>query len=193
MLGAHVAVDPLGDRLGAELRDRVTRVDALRAALVAEVAARAVPDAVLVVVVLQPIDFRPVARVADEAEALRERGRPEELGVGLHRVALGDAAAAHDAERLLAERVHLALGTMNSFSGTPRSRSRARASWRGSSSRRAHVDDEVLEDGHVPHGGDHRDVAASTIGFMRSLQARTARPSIRIPQEPQIIIRQLLR
>ena len=33
----------------------------------------------------------------------------------------------------------------------------------------------------------------STIGFMRSLQARTARPSIRIPQEPQIIIRQLLR
>jgi len=25
------------------------------------------------------------------------------------------------------------------------------------------------------------------------LQARTARPSIRIPQEPQIIIRQLLR
>ena len=33
----------------------------------------------------------------------------------------------------------------------------------------------------------------STIGFMRSLQASTARPSIRIPQEPQIIIRQLLR
>ena len=34
---------------------------------------------------------------------------------------------------------------------------------------------------------------ASAIGFMRSLQARIARPSIRIPQEPQIIIRQLLR
>ena len=33
----------------------------------------------------------------------------------------------------------------------------------------------------------------STIGFIRSLQARTARPSMRIPQEPQIIIRQLLR
>ena len=33
----------------------------------------------------------------------------------------------------------------------------------------------------------------STIGFMRSLQARTARPSMRMPQEPQIIIRQLFR
>jgi hypothetical protein len=34
---------------------------------------------------------------------------------------------------------------------------------------------------------------ASAIGFIRSLQASTARPSIRIPQEPQIIMRQLLR
>jgi hypothetical protein len=33
----------------------------------------------------------------------------------------------------------------------------------------------------------------STMGFIRSLQASTARPSIRIPQEPQIIMRQLLR
>jgi hypothetical protein len=33
----------------------------------------------------------------------------------------------------------------------------------------------------------------STIGFIRSRQARIARPSMRIPQEPQIIIRQLLR
>ena len=31
----------------------------------------------------------------------------------------------------------------------------------------------------------------STIGFIRSLHARTARPSIRIPHEPQIIMRQL--
>ena len=44
-----------------------------------------------------------VALVADEALRLGERGRPEEVGVGLHRVALGDAAAAHDAERLLAD------------------------------------------------------------------------------------------
>ena len=50
VLRAHVVVDPLLDRLGAELGDRVARVDALRAALVAEVAARAVPDPVLFVV-----------------------------------------------------------------------------------------------------------------------------------------------
>jgi hypothetical protein len=31
----------------------------------------------------------------------------------------------------------------------------------------------------------------STIGSIRSLQASTARPSIRMPHEPQIIIRQL--
>jgi hypothetical protein len=55
MLRAHVAVDPLGDRLGAELRDRVARVDPLGTALVAEIAARAVPDPVLVVVVLEPL------------------------------------------------------------------------------------------------------------------------------------------
>src|SRR5581483_10726114 len=49
VLRAHVAVDAFLERLGAELRDRVARVDALRAALVAEVAARALPDAVLAV------------------------------------------------------------------------------------------------------------------------------------------------
>ena len=41
------------ERLRAELGDRVARVDALRAALVAEVAARAVPDAVRAVQILQ--------------------------------------------------------------------------------------------------------------------------------------------
>src|SRR5215211_7443463 len=34
---------------------------------------------------------------------------------------------------------------------------------------------------------------ASTSGFIRSLQASTAAPSMRMPQEPQIIMRQLLR
>ena len=53
---AHVAVDAVLHRLGAELRDRVARVDALRAALVAEVAARAVPDPVLLRVALEPLD-----------------------------------------------------------------------------------------------------------------------------------------
>src|SRR4029078_587826 len=92
VLRSHVSVDHFRNRLGAELRDRVAWVDALGAALVAEVAARAVPDPVFVVVALEALDLRPVARVTDEAEALRERGRPEELGVGLHRVALGNAA-----------------------------------------------------------------------------------------------------
>src|SRR5262249_10836988 len=66
VLRAHVAVDPEPDRLGAELRDRVARIDALRAALIAEVAAGAVPDAVLLAVALEPLDGRAVARVADE-------------------------------------------------------------------------------------------------------------------------------
>src|SRR5204862_5408316 len=98
VLRPQVAVDPLLDRLGAELRDGVARIYALRAALVAEVAARAVPDAVLVVVVLEPLHPGLVARIADEAKALCQRRRPEELRIGLHRVALGDAAAAHDAK-----------------------------------------------------------------------------------------------
>ena len=45
----------------------------------------------------------------DEAHPLRERGRAEEVRVRLHRVALGDAAAAHDAERLLVDDVDLLL------------------------------------------------------------------------------------
>src|ERR1051325_842707 len=71
VLRAHVAVDPLLDRLGAELGDRVARVDALRAALGAEVAARAAPDPVLRAVLLEPLDLPPVARVAHEAHPLR--------------------------------------------------------------------------------------------------------------------------
>ena len=64
---AHVAVDPRLHRLGAELRDRVARVDALRAALVAEVAARAVPDPVRLVVLVEPLDVGLVPCIADEA------------------------------------------------------------------------------------------------------------------------------
>src|SRR5439155_5918823 len=44
VLRTHVVVDVEADRLGPELRDRIARVDPLRAALIAEVAARAVPD-----------------------------------------------------------------------------------------------------------------------------------------------------
>src|ERR671921_630270 len=88
---------------------RPSRDDALRAALVAEVAARAVPDAVGAVEVPQAVALVAVADVADEPVGLGQRGRPEEVGVGLHRVALGDAAAAHDAQRLLRD-LRLLLG-----------------------------------------------------------------------------------
>src|SRR6266508_408349 len=160
VLGAEIAIDALLDRLRAELGDRVTRVDALRTAFVAEIAARAVPDPVLVVVGLEPLDLRALTRVADEAEALRQRRGPEELGVGLHRVALGDAAAAHDAQRLLVDRVHLLLRVAELplrdllVAGVePRLHA---ADLRPE---RRHIDDEVLEDGHVPHRRDDRDVA----------------------------------
>ncbi len=58
---------------------------------------------------------------------------------------------------------------------------------------RIHVDDEVLDDRQVPHRGDHGHVAGLAMSYIRVLQASTAAPSIRIPHEPQIIIRQLLR
>ena len=50
-----------------------------------------------------------------------------------------------------------------------------------------------LRTGMLPIGEMTGTWPRSTIGFIRSLQASTARPSMRIPQEPQIIIRQLLR
>src|SRR5207248_9339243 len=82
---------------------------ALQATLVSELAARSIPDSLLLVETVQPLDRVGVARVADEAHALRERSGPEELRIRLHRVALRDAAAAHDAERLLVDDVHLLL------------------------------------------------------------------------------------
>src|SRR5205823_1388961 len=64
VLRAEIVVDAVLDRLGAELRDRVARVDALGAALIAEVAAGAVPDPVLFVERVQARDVVLVARVA---------------------------------------------------------------------------------------------------------------------------------
>src|SRR6266511_2802717 len=160
VLRAHVVVDPLLDRLGTELRDRVARVDAFRTALVAEVAARAVPDPVLLVEVVQPRYVVVVAGVSDETHTFGERRGAEEVGVGLHRVALRDAAAAHDAERLLVDDVHrllrddaLALGDLVVAVVKP--------GLDGADlvPERIHVDDEVLHDRKVPHRRDDRDVA----------------------------------
>ncbi len=155
VLRAHVRVDACAHGLGAELRDRVARIDALRAALLAEVAARAVPDPVLVRVRLEPLDGRLVARVADEAHPLRERRRAEEVGVGLHRVALGDAAAAHDAERLLVDDVHLLLrDDVLLLAGIRVAGLEPRLDRADLPPERLHVDDEVLDDRHVPHRRD---------------------------------------
>ena len=160
VLRAHVPVDPLFHGLRAELGDRVAWVDALRAALVAEVAARAVPDPVLVVQLVEPLDGRLVARVPDEAHALGERGRPAEVRVRLHRVALGDAAAAHDAERLLVDHVHLLLRhdplalRRLVVAGVEPGLDVADLL-----PERAHVDDEVLDDREVAHRRDHGNVS----------------------------------
>src|SRR5262249_46604759 len=88
VLRAHVPVDSLLDRLCAELGDRIPRVDALRTALVAEIAARALPDPVLAVQLLQALVLRAVARVADEAHRLRKGLRPQEVGARLPGIAL---------------------------------------------------------------------------------------------------------
>src|SRR5579885_3374392 len=173
VLRAHVAVDALLDRLGAELGDRVARVDALRAALVAEVAARALPDPVLAVQRLEPLDLAAVARVTDEAHRFRERLRPEELRVRLHRVALRDAAAAVDAERLLVDHVHalLADAVLAAVRRLLVARLQERVDAAELPPEGAHVDDEVLQDLEVPHGRDHRHVA----GLCDVVHARLAR------------------
>ena len=72
--GALVAREALLEGLRAELGDRVARVDVLRAALVAEVAARALPDAVLAVQVLEPVD---VAALADRPPAKKRPQLPQ--------------------------------------------------------------------------------------------------------------------
>src|SRR5207247_6149734 len=68
VLRAHVAVDAEADRLGSELGDRVARIDSLRAALVAEGAARAVPDPVPRVVRVDPRGGRVAPGCAAEPE-----------------------------------------------------------------------------------------------------------------------------
>ena len=161
VLRAHVVVDALLHRLGAELRDRVARVDALGAALVAEVAAGALPDPVLARVLVEPLGLGRVARVADEAHPLRERLRPEELRVRLHRVALGDAAAAVDAERLLVDHVHPLLRdpVLLAVLRLVVARLQVRLHRLELRPEGIHVDDEVLDHRQVAHRRDHRHVA----------------------------------
>ena len=69
--------------------------------------------------VVEPLVVLGVARVADEAVGLGERGRPDEVGVDLHRQAVRDAGAALDAGHRLGHVDHrLSRATMYSRSGT---------------------------------------------------------------------------
>ena len=101
-----------------------------------------------------------LALIADEALRLGERRRPQEVGIGLHRVALGDAAAAHDAERLLADvrllhRRRDEVLLVGMLLGLQERLDRAHLG-----PERLHVDDQVLDHRQVAHRRDRGHVAA---------------------------------
>ena len=150
-----------------------------------------------------------VARVADEAVGLGQRRGADEVGVGLHREAGGDAGAALDAGDRLGDVDHrlglddvLALGRL---AGGQQPRGDAADL---GPVRRLHVGDQVLDHRHVPHRLDTTIRAFSAApplprygcGLLRGarawaspicvLQARSDWPLIFIPQEPQIAARQ---
>ena len=135
-----------------------------------------------------------VARVADEAVGLGERGRADEAGVHLHRQAVRDARAALDAGHRLGDVDHrlagddvLALG--HGLLGEQPG---------GDAPDllpvdRVHVDDQVLDDGHVAHrlDLDHAVARAELLAASRWVwQASAGSPLTRTPQEPQIAWRQ---
>jgi len=117
---------------------------------------RAVEDALRVLgEVVEPGVAICVARVADEAVGLGEGGGPDEAGVDLHGQAVGDAGAALDAGHRLGDIDHglfgddvLALGH-GLLGEQPGSDALDLLPVHG-----VHVDDEVLDDGHVAHGLD---------------------------------------
>ena len=91
----------------AQAHDLAHRVDVLRAGVDALEAVRAVVDALRVFgEVDQALALLVVARVADEAVGLGERGRADEAGVDLHRQAVRDAGAALDAGHRLGDVGH---------------------------------------------------------------------------------------
>jgi hypothetical protein len=101
------------------------------------------------------------ARFADEAVGLRERRRPDEQRVDLHREAVRDAGAALDAGHGLGDVDHrlgrhdvLALGRV-AVGQQPRGDALDLLPVD-----RVHVDDQVLDHGHVAHGLDRDDGGA---------------------------------
>ena len=154
-----VAGDP------AQAHDLVHRRHALGAGVDAAEAVGAVVDAVRVVgEVVQALLGLGVARVADEAVGLGERGGADEVGVGLHREAGGDAGAALDAGHRLGHVDHrlgrdhvLALGRV-ALGQQPRG-DPADLGPVG----RLHVGDQVLDHRHVPHRLDDDRLAAAVL------------------------------
>ena len=132
-----------------------------------------------------------VARVADEAPGLGQRRRAEEGLVDFEHRAVGDAGAAHDAVHHFAQRAHRlvrddVLALRHGAGGLQPGLDGADLV-----PERRHVDDEVLDHRQVA-GRLDRDlaVASSTMLSTDVLQARRARPLMRMAQEPQMALRQ---
>ena len=177
---AVVFVDDLliVDRNTAQAHDLAHRVDVLGAGLDALEAVRAVEDPLGVFGEVTQADvLLVVARIADEAVGLRERGGADETGVDLHRQAVRDAGAALDAGHRLGDVHHrlfldqvLALGH-GLLGDQVRGDALDLLPVDG-----VHVNDQVLDHGHVPHRLDlDHAVLASARGRIQVRVAGEAR------------------
>ncbi len=155
------------DRDPPQAHDLAHRVDVLGARLDALEAVGAVEDPLRVLrEVVEALELLVVARVADEAVGLGERGRADEAGVDLHRQAVRHARAALDAGHRLGDVDHrlfgddvLALGH-RLLGQQPR-----RDALDLLPVDRVHVDDQVLDHGHVAHRLDlDHAVAGAALG-----------------------------
>ena len=140
-------------RAPAQPHDLAHRIDALGARVDAVEAVGAVVDPVLVLgQVLQPLLRLSIAGIAHEPVGLGERSRPDEQRIDLHRETVRDAGPALDAGHRLGDVDHvlvrddvLALGD-RLLVDEPRRDALDLLPVDG-----VHVDDEVLDDGHVAH------------------------------------------
>ena len=180
---AVVAVDDVmvAARAPAQAHDLVHRGDALGTGLDALEAVRAVVDAVRILgEVLEPLVLLGIAGVADEAVGLGQGGRADEERVDLHRQAVRDAGAALDAGHRLGDVDHrlavdevLALGD-RLLVDEPRRDALDLLPVDG-----VHVDDQVLDDGHVAHRLDLDDaVLGGALGLVEVRVARQARLAV---------------
>ena len=176
VVAAVGVLDPLFAGLAAQAHDLVHRRHVLGAGVDAAEAVGAVVDPVRVLgEVVQALDGLGVARVADEAVGLGQRRRADEVGVGFHREAGGDAGAALDAGHRLGDVEHrlrlddvLALGRL--AVGEEPGGDAADLGPVG----RLHVGDQVLDHRHVAHRLDHDRVVLAARRRRRSPSCRPA-------------------